>query len=160
MHIETFHSGVNCYISSLFKNRKNTIATWSKLEEIIRYLNSISYDHKKNILIQQFLAMALKMVEIKYSSDIHAFGYYTTLQTLYKRLRDDFPWPSLASFGRMSNVSKLNEKSFLLSIFNTLNTRQKGCILLHDEVSIYKKNVALSWQTTIWDQFENLDGII
>ena len=30
-------------------------------------------------------------------------------------------------------VSKPNKKSFLLSIFNTLNTSQKGCIILHDE---------------------------
>ena len=30
----------------------------------------------------------------------------------------------------------------MLSIFNTLNTSQKGCIILHDEVYI-KKNVAI-----------------
>ena len=65
-------------------------------------------------------------------------------------LRDDFQLPSLATLGRMmSKVSKLNEKSFLSSIFDTLNTSQKGCIILHDEVYI-KKNVAISWQTTIW----------
>ena len=69
--------------------------------------------HKKNILSQQFLAMAPKMVGIKYSSDIVicAFGYYATSQTLYKRLRDDFQLPSLATLGRMvSKVLKLNEK--------------------------------------------------
>ena len=84
--------------------------------------------HKKNILSQQFLAMAPKMVGIKYSSDIviHAFGYYATSWTLYNRLRDDFQLPSLATLGRMtSKVSKLNEKSFLLSIFNTLNTKSQ-----------------------------------
>ena len=85
--------------------------------------------------------MAPKIVGIKYSSDIviHAFGYYASLQTLYNRLRDNFYLPSLATLGKMmSKVSKLNKKSFLLSIFNTLNTSQKGCIILHDEVYIKK----------------------
>ena len=103
LRFETFHYKVKCYISSLFKNYINTVDTWSKLEEIIQYLNSMAFDHKKNILSQQFLAMAPKMVGIKYSSDIviQAFGYYATSWTLYNRLRDDFQLPSLATLGRM-----------------------------------------------------------
>ena len=61
---ESFHYGVGCYISSLSKNRINTVDSWSKLKEIIRYLNSVAFDHKKNILIQQLLAMAPKMFGI------------------------------------------------------------------------------------------------
>ena len=142
LHLETFHYGVKGYISSLSKNRINTVDTWSKLEEIIWYLNSMAFDHKKNILSQQFLTMAPKIVGIKYSSDIVicAFGYYATSWTLYNRLRDDFQLPSLATLGRMtSKVSKLNKKSFSLSIFNTLNISQEGCIILPDEVYIKKK---------------------
>ena len=37
-----------------------------------------------------------------------------------------------------SKVSKLNEKSFLLSVFDILNTNQKGCISLHPEIYIKK----------------------
>ena len=102
----------------------------------------MAFDHKKNILSQKSLAMAPKIVGIKYSSDIviRAFGYNATSLTLYNRLRDDFQFRSLVTLGRItSKVSKLNEKSFLLSIFNTLNTSQKGCIILHDEVYIYTK---------------------
>lgn len=93
LRFETFHYGVKCYISSLSKTRINTVDTWSKLEEIIRYLNSMAFDHKKNILSQQFLAMAPKMVGIKYSSDIvvHAFGYYAW--TLYNELDMIFNYP-------------------------------------------------------------------
>ena len=62
-----------------------------------------------------------------------------TSWTLSNRLRDDFQLPSLATLGKMtSKVSKLNKKSFLLSIFNTPNTSQKGCLILHDEVYIKK----------------------
>ena len=77
------------------------------------------------------------MVGKRYSSHIviRAFGYYSTSRTLYNRLRNDFQLPSLATFERMT--SKVS-KSFLLSIFNTLNTSQKGCIILHDEVYIKK----------------------
>ena len=103
LHFEIFHYEVKCYISSLSKNHINTVDTWSKLEEIIRYLNSMAFDHKKNILSQQFLAMTPKIVGIKYGSDIviHAFGYYATSQTLYNKLRDDFQLPSLATLGRI-----------------------------------------------------------
>ena len=84
--------------------------------------------------------MVPKMVEIKYSSDIVicTFGYYATSQTSYNRLRDNFQLPSLATLGRMtSKVSRLNEKSFFLSIFNNLNTGQKGCIILNEEMLLY-----------------------
>ena len=84
------------------------------------------------------------MVGIKYSSDIviHAFGYYAISQTLYNRLRDNFQLTLLATLERMmSKVSKLFKKSFLLSIFNTLNTSQKGCIILHDEVYVKKMSL-------------------
>ena len=117
LYFKTFHYEIKCYISNLSKNRINTDDTWSKLEEIIRYLNSMAFDHKKNILSQQFLAMAPKMVGIKYSSDIviRAFGFYATSQTLYNRLRDNFQLSSLALLGRMaSKVSKLNEKTFFV----------------------------------------------
>ena len=117
LHFEIFCYGVRCYISNLFKKHKNTYDTWSKFKEIIRYLNSMAFDYKKIILSQQFLAMAPKMVGIKYSSDIviHAFGYYATSRTLYNRLRDNFQLPSLATLGRItSKVSKLNEKIFFV----------------------------------------------
>ena len=89
----------------------------------------MAFDHKKNIQSQQVLAMAPKMVGIKYSSDIviHAFEYYATSQTLYNRLRDDFQLPPLATLGRMtSKVSKLNEKSFCYLYLILLIPLKKG----------------------------------
>ena len=116
LHFEIFHYGVKCYISSLSKNRINTVDTWSKLEEIIWYLDFMAFDHKKNILSQQFLAMAPKMVGIKYSSYIVicAFGYYATSWTLYNRLRDDFQLPSLAIW--CQKFQNLTKNLFLIYI--------------------------------------------
>ena len=48
---ETFHYGVKCYITSLLQNRTNT---WSKLEEIIQYLNSLAFYHKKISWVNNF----------------------------------------------------------------------------------------------------------
>ena len=52
LRFETFCYGVRCYISNLSKKCINTYDTWSKLEEIIQYLNSMAFDHKKIILSQ------------------------------------------------------------------------------------------------------------
>ena len=66
----------------------------------------MAFDLKKNIL-NQFLAMAPKMVGIKYSSDIVilAFGYYATSRTLYNRLRE-------FSITLISNIRKDDVKKF------------------------------------------------
>ena len=86
----------------------------------------MAFDHKKNILSQQFLAMTPKMVGIKYSSDIviPAFGFYATSRTLYNRLRDDFQLSSLETLGRM--MSKLNENIFCYLYLILLIPVKKG----------------------------------
>ena len=85
LRLQTSHYGVNCYISSPSKIHINTVDTWSALEDIVRYLNSIAFYHKKGILSQQLSAMAPKMVEKKYSSDIviYAFEYYAISWSSY-----------------------------------------------------------------------------
>ena len=53
----------------------------------------MAFDHKKNILSQQFLAMAPKIVRIKYSSNIviHAFGYNATLHIIDQETIFNYP---------------------------------------------------------------------
>ena len=62
LQFQTFHYGVKRFISSPLKNHKNTVNTWSTLEEIIQNLNSMVFNHKKYILSLYFDAMAPKMV--------------------------------------------------------------------------------------------------
>lgn len=71
--------------NSLSKNRINQLI-WSTLEEIIRYLNSVAFDHKSDSL--HFSVMAPKTVRMKYSSDIitPAFEYYATSWSLYNKI--------------------------------------------------------------------------
>ena len=51
----------------------------------------MAFDHKKDIMSQQFSAMAPKMFRIKYSPEmiIDAFIYATSC-SLYNKLREDF----------------------------------------------------------------------
>ena len=47
LHLETFHCGVKCYITSLSRNYLTTLNSWLKLEECIRFSCSMQVDNKK-----------------------------------------------------------------------------------------------------------------
>ena len=51
---QTFHYKDKCYISNLSKNQMNIADTWSTVEEIIRYLNSINFDLNKGYFQKSF----------------------------------------------------------------------------------------------------------
>lgn len=93
----------------------------------------MTFDNKKDILSQNFSAIAPKMVGMTYIYSDKCF--LATSRSLYNRITQDFQLPSLETLRRMrSKVSKLNAS-------------QKGFIILHDEVHI--KKMLLSYQTAI-----------
>ena len=49
-------------VTSLTKNRIHTVDSWSKLEEIVRYLNAMDMDHKKYVIQKQISVMSPKPV--------------------------------------------------------------------------------------------------
>ena len=70
---------------------------------------------------------------------VRAFEYFATSRSLYNRLRNDYKLPSITTLTRVtSKVSKINQNAFLNGIFKTLETNQKLCIVLHDEVYVNK----------------------
>lgn len=135
-----YHNGVQCYVTTLSKNKLNVLDTWSKLEEAIRFLNVMEIDHKKIVLNQQITSMAPKPVGTKlYEPDmlIRAFEYFATSRSLYHRLRKDFQLPSVATLTRItSKISNVDESLFLNSVFNALPENQRLCIILQDEVYV------------------------
>ena len=146
LRFQTFHYGVKCYISSLSKNRLDTVDTWSKLEEIIQYLNFMAFDHKKNILSQQFLAIAPKMVGMKYSSDIviRNFGYYEISRTLYlwlvaKMCRHELTIPlqvwcmAVAVFWDNCFLTITLTASHFVSHFTKFNVKIKSDVILRSD---------------------------
>ena len=87
---ETFHKGVKCYLKTLSSNRINVLNSWSKLEEIVRYLHLLPSDHKTDIIQQQITAQAPKRIgDFLYDTDIitRAFEYFAPSRALYIKLR-------------------------------------------------------------------------
>ena len=124
LRFETFPYGIKCYVASLTKNRIHTVDSWSKLEEIIRYLNAMDIDHKKDVIQKQISVMSPKSVgtEIYGPEEIvRAFEYFATSRALYNRLRKDFQLPSITTLTRLtSKISKIDENTFLQSVFKNV----------------------------------------
>ena len=118
------------------------IDSWSKVEEIIRYLNCMEVDTKKKVVMQQLSAMAPREVGVKlYSPEmiIRAFEYFSMSRCLYHKLRDDFQLPSISTLTRItSKISNIDESAFLSTVFNTLDVKQRTCIILQDEIYVKK----------------------
>ena len=137
---ETFHKGVKCYVKTLSSNRINALNSWSKLEEIVRYLHLLPSDHKTDIIQQQISAQAPKRIGyFLYDTDIitRAFEYFATSRALYTKLRRDYQLPSISTLTRItSKVSKLNDSKFLDTVFKAIAENKRMCIILHDEVYV------------------------
>ena len=97
LRFETFHFGVKCYVSTLSKNYLTIVVdSWSKLEEIIRYVNSMEMDNKKENIQQQLTVMSPKTVGTHiYGPEIivRLFEYFVTSRSLHTLLRVDYQLP-------------------------------------------------------------------
>ena len=105
-------------------------------------MKCLEHDNKKKIIQQQLQAMGTRQVgKPLYTPDmvIRAFQYFATSRCLYERLRQDFQLPSVQTLTRItSKVGKLGESSFSHAVFNSLEERQRLCVLLQDEVYVKK----------------------
>ena len=152
---ENYHLGIKCISKTLSVNRITTLNKWSRLEENIRFLKFLEIDQKKNIIHQQLQVMGPPCIGTPlYESEciVRAFEYFSRSRSLYHRLRKDFQLPSIQTLTRItSRVAKKDEKSFLTGVFKCLPEDQKICVLMQDEVYV-KKNVAVSWWGSIWQE--------
>ena len=58
---------------------------------------------------------------------------------LYQKLRQDYQLPSVKTLTRItSKVAKLDESAFSTAVFDSLEERQKLCVILQDEVYVKK----------------------
>ena len=129
LRFETFHYGIKCYVDS-----------WSKLEEIISYLNAIDIDHKKDVIQKQISVMSPKPVGTGiYGPEeiVRAFEYFATSRALYNRTKG-FSIALDNYTNTPSKISKIDENTFLQSVFKNLESCQKCCIIPHDEVYVKK----------------------
>ena len=74
-----------------------------------------------------------------YSTDIiiRAFNYFASSRQLYSKLREDYQLLSIKTLQNMtSKVNNLSDQSYITSVFNKLEDRQKQCIILVDEIYV------------------------
>ena len=99
-------------------------------------------DHKKDVIQKQISVMSPKPVgkEIYVAEEIvRTFEYFVTSRALYNRLRKDFQLLSITTLTRLtSEISKIDENTFLQSVFKNLESCQKYCTILHGEVYVKK----------------------
>ena len=137
---EGFHCGVKCTIIPLSRNRIYNLNKWSTIQEAIRYLHTMEIDNKKDVLRQQMKSMKACCVgEKKYELDtiVRAFQYFATSRATYNLLRNDYELPSVQTLTRStSKVKNLSDDTYLKNVFANLNTNEKTCILLVDEVYV------------------------
>ena len=122
-------------------NRLNKLSCWCQLDEILHYLKSSEKSHKQTTLLQQAESLGNISSVCKQKSSpeiiVRAFEYFARSQSLYNQLRNDFELPSIATLTRMtSKVAYFDGNTFLRTVFSKLNTRQKTCMQLIDEVYV------------------------
>ena len=92
LKFENYHAGARVYIPSLTKNRITILDSWSILDEILRYLNTLEIDNMKTVVHEHFNCMTnTKVGKSMYSNEIiiRSFEYFATSRALYKRMRKD-----------------------------------------------------------------------
>ena len=140
LRFEAFHGGSRCYISSLSKNRITGFNRWSIIEEAIRYLHTLPMEKKKMVIKDQLEIMAPPKVGTKiYDEDtiLRAFEYFSISRSCYQRIRTDYKLPSVKTLTKLtSKVNKLDDGKFLTNVFSNLESAQKNCIILVDEVYV------------------------
>ena len=62
LKFETYHAGVKCTIPSLSRNRITKLDCWSKLDEVLRYLNLMEIDTKKMLFMSIFIQWVQKLL--------------------------------------------------------------------------------------------------
>ncbi len=147
LQYEAYHCGVSCFITSLSKNKIQSISKWSVFNEAMRFLDNMPVSRKKNIIMEHLNAMKVPTVgERLYSSYciVRAFEYFTVSRSLYSRLREDYQLPSISTLTKLtSRANKLDETALISKIFSNLEERQRMCILMVDEVYVKASGVSL-----------------
>lgn len=117
------------------------ITRWSQLEEVVRFtLNGEDVrDPKSSFLNRAITLMNSKKNKRVYSlSDLClAFSWYSKSRALYQLLRESLQLPSLSTLRAITSVARnLEDEKLFTSVFSALPERERGCILIIDEVYV------------------------
>ena len=138
---EAFYGGPKCIISTLTSNRVHKLKEWGQILECIKFLENYEPSRKLDIHLEDLNSLnKIKMIGEKvYNSAtiIRSFEYFAKSRTLYKDLVKDYQLPSITTLTKLtSKTCALGDFDFVKTIIGTLDSRQKQCIVLVDEVKV------------------------
>ena len=140
LNLKTFHMGIRVSISYVVKNNIKFLNSWSAIEQIVTCLNLYETSHKVEVIHHQLKSMSTSARSKKlYSPEamVRAFSYFATSRSLYKQMREDYQFPSISTLIKItSSCANYNSGVFLKNVFQSLETKQRICILLHQEIYI------------------------
>ena len=130
--------GIETYIPSLSKNRILKLDSWSKIDEVIRYLRLKEETRHEKVLQQHIECMKPKNIGVKtYSMEfiMRAFNYFASSRNLYNILREDYKFPSIKTLQNITSKAKnFSDQEYISNIFKNIEGRQKQCVILLDEI--------------------------
>ena len=142
LEFKTFHIGIRVSISCVVKNNIRFLNSWYAIGEIVTCLNLYERSHKVEVIHHQLKSMSTSARSKKlYSPEaiVRTFSYFATSRSLYEQMREDYQFPSISILTKItSSCANQTSGAFLKNVFHSLETKQKNCILLHDEIYIKK----------------------
>ena len=98
--------------------------------------------------------------EKMYSTDIiiRDFNFFASSRHLYSELREDYQPPSKTLQNMISRVNNLSDQSYITTVFNKLEDRQKQCIILVDEIYV-KRSLLYHGGQLFGNAHNNEDGL-
>ena len=106
LSFEYHHYGVKVSITTLAKNKIFRLDRWSKVNEVIRYLNCLEVDLKHQVLLKHLDSLGSVKVGMKmYDPEVMvmAFEYAATSRSAYTRIKEDINLPSLKVLSRLTS---------------------------------------------------------
>ena len=132
---EAYRIGVKCTVTSLSRNRINKLSAWSRISEVVHFLQNKEESRHEKVLKEQVKSMEPPTVGKKFydpETIARAFEYFASSRS---RFRKDFKLPSEKSMTSLtSKVSKISDGDFIKNVFKNLDDRQKKVTIMIDEV--------------------------
>ena len=138
---EAFYGGPICIIKTLTCRNVSELKEWNQIIEVLRYLEHYEVPPKLKIHLEDVGSLSrIQKVGVKvYDSAtmVRAFDIFATSRAAYQRLLSQYQLPSVTTLTRLtSKACAISDFDFIQKIFQTLEGRQKQCIILVDEIKV------------------------
>ena len=134
-----------CELQKVVHPVLKTVSCWSQVDELLRFVSTFktSIDMSKNKK-NEYLSRAIQLLNSPKGTRVYtvddlllAFQWYAISRSLYVKLRQFLPLPSVTTLTRITSMAgNTSDKSLFSALFESLEDRSRYCILIIDEVYI------------------------